>query len=92
MRRWMLAVCIPPCLASPALAQTAEPLTGAAALSDWKSDAPGVRRLIRLSDLPAPPTGTDPEKSVAQPAKVGQGLLVMGLSTRGIPRARPCPE
>ncbi len=29
-------------------------LTGAAAFGDWRSDAPGVRRHIRLGDLPAP--------------------------------------
>ena len=27
-------------------------LTGAAAFGDWRSDAPGVRRLIRVEDLP----------------------------------------
>ena len=71
MRRWMLAFCIPTiCLASPALSQSGEPLTGAAALGDWRSDAPGVRRHIRASDVPAPATGTDPEKSVGSNAKV----------------------
>jgi glucose/arabinose dehydrogenase len=46
--------------------------TGAAALGDdWKADAPGVRRLIRPSDLPAATmTGSDPEASIAKPAKV----------------------
>ncbi|HEY1722953.1 MAG TPA: sorbosone dehydrogenase family protein [Magnetospirillaceae bacterium] len=29
-------------------------LTGAAAFDDWHSDAPGVRRLIKPTDLPAP--------------------------------------
>lgn len=29
-------------------------LTGAAAFGDWRSDAPGVRRLIRVEDLPPP--------------------------------------
>jgi len=29
-------------------------LTGAAAFGDWRSDAPGVRRLIRVEDLPGP--------------------------------------
>ena len=29
-------------------------LTGAAAFGDWRSDAPGVRRLIRVEDLPQP--------------------------------------
>jgi glucose/arabinose dehydrogenase len=57
-------------LASLASAQTGEVRTGAAALADWKVDAPGVRRHIKPSDLPAPPTGTDPEKSIAKPAKV----------------------
>ncbi len=32
----------------------AETLTGAAALGNWKGDAPGVRRLIRPADLPEP--------------------------------------
>ena len=33
---------------------TAGVLTGAAAFGDWRSDAPGVRRLIRVEDLPPP--------------------------------------
>lgn len=71
MRRWVLAVCIPPiCLTSSALAQRTEPLMGAAALRGWESDAPGVRRHIKPSDMPAPPTDTGPEKSVARTAKV----------------------
>lgn len=48
-----------------ACAQTGAVHTGAAALAGWKSDAPGVRRHIKPSDLPAPATGTDPEKSIA---------------------------
>ncbi|HEX6177945.1 MAG TPA: hypothetical protein VF057_06265, partial [Thermoanaerobaculia bacterium] len=46
--------------------------SGAAVLGDdWKTDAPGVRRLIRPSDLPTPAMpGSDPEASVASPAKV----------------------
>ena len=63
-------------LVSPAQAE--EVRTGTAALSGWKADAPGVRRHIESSDLPAPPKGTDPEKSVANPAKViapAQGAL-----------------
>ena len=66
-------------LASLASSAPAEELrTGASALSGWKSDAPGVRRHIKPSDLPAPPTGTDAEKSSANPAKViapSQGAL-----------------
>jgi glucose/arabinose dehydrogenase len=45
--------------------------TGAAALDDWKGDAPGVRRHIQPSDLPAPAmAGSDPEASISKPAKV----------------------
>ncbi len=47
-----------------ACAQTGDVRTGTAALADWKSDAPGVGRHIRPSDLPAPVTGADPEKSI----------------------------
>ena len=39
--------------ASPALADEAV-RTGAAAFGDWRTDAPGVRRLITPADLPAP--------------------------------------
>ncbi len=51
---------------------SAQVRTGAAAIADdWKTDAPGVRRLIRPSDLPAAAmTGSDPEASIAKPAKV----------------------
>ena len=51
-------------------AQTTEVRTGAGALADWKTDAPGVRRHIKPSDLPPPPTATEAEKSVASVAKV----------------------
>src|SRR5690242_3463341 len=58
-------------LASLASAQTADVRTGATAFADWTVDAPGVRRLIRPPDLPAPPkTVTDAEASVANNAKV----------------------
>jgi glucose/arabinose dehydrogenase len=56
-------------MALAACAQTSEVRTGAA-LGDWRSDAPGVRRHIRPSDLPAPPTGTSPEASVAKTVNV----------------------
>jgi len=36
-----------------AMAQSA-PLTGSAAFGDWRSDKPGVRRLIKPEDLPKP--------------------------------------
>jgi glucose/arabinose dehydrogenase len=60
--------------ASVACAQTGEARTGADALADWKVDAPGVRRLIKPSDLPTPEMASgsdiDPEASVANNAKV----------------------
>ncbi|MGZ3296548.1 MAG: PQQ-dependent sugar dehydrogenase, partial [Xanthobacteraceae bacterium] len=40
-------------LMGPALAQS-EPLKGAAAFGDWRSNKPGVIRLIRPEDLPKP--------------------------------------
>ena len=36
----------------------------------WTSDAPGMQRRIKVTDLPEPPTGTDPEASVGSPANV----------------------
>jgi glucose/arabinose dehydrogenase len=36
------------------LAQSGTVLTGTAAFSDWRTEAPGVRRLIRPQDLPPP--------------------------------------
>ncbi|MES2757677.1 MAG: hypothetical protein V4693_09915 [Pseudomonadota bacterium] len=55
--------------ASLACAQSGD-TAGNVASADWRADAPGVRRLIRPSDLPPNPTATDPEGSVAKPAKV----------------------
>ena len=57
-------------------AQTGGPRSEVAARSGdvnfaaWPSDAPGVRRHIKVSDLPSPPTGTAAEASVAKPAKL----------------------
>ena len=53
-----------------ASAQTSDVRTSPAALASWKTDAPGVRHLIKPADVPAPQTGNDPEKSVAKTAKV----------------------
>src|SRR5579863_7449889 len=39
--------------AAPALAQSG-PLTGSAAFGDWRTDKPGLVRLIRPADLPKP--------------------------------------
>lgn len=47
--------------------------TGTAALDDWSTDAPGVRRLITVADLPAPYTTTSVDngpKLVPRPAGV----------------------
>lgn len=53
-----------------ALAQTGELRTGPDALTGWKSDAPGVRRLIKVTDLPASVTPTDPEVSTGKPINI----------------------
>jgi glucose/arabinose dehydrogenase len=59
-----------PQAAAPAKPQPGVTQTGAAALADWRSDAPGVRRRITLSDLPADPTATEAEGSVGKQVKV----------------------
>ena len=52
-------------LSAPVSAQTQETvLTGKQAFGDWRQDAPGVRRLIRPQDLPAP----SPERSSSNSA------------------------
>ena len=51
-------------------AQTGGMRSGATTLADWKADAPGVRRHIKTSDLPAPPMATDGEASIASIVKV----------------------
>ena len=51
-------------------AQTGQVRTGGDAFTDWKEDAPGVRRHIRPADVPAPITDRAPEGSVASNAKV----------------------
>lgn len=56
--------------ASTASAQSDEPLTGAAALVGWKSDAPGVSRYIQLADLPSSPVPSEPEASAGVPIKI----------------------
>ena len=44
-----------------ASAQTTEVRTGADALKGWESDAPAVRRHIKISDLPTSPPSSEPE-------------------------------
>jgi glucose/arabinose dehydrogenase len=67
----LLSVPLASCAAL-ACAQGSEVRTGATAINDdLKSDAPGVRRHIKPSDLPAPPKQVgDPEASVAANVKV----------------------
>ena len=80
MRRlaFMLSVSFT-CLAGGAHPQAADVRTGEAAFGGWESDAPGVRRHIRPSDLPAPKTGTDAEspdfQSKAQVVDPPQGAM-----------------
>ena len=68
-----------------AAAQSAPPAggvrTGPAAYGDWRTDAPGVRRLIRPNDLPAPGTSASAHaRVVSRPAgaelKVPPGFKV----------------
>ena len=62
MRRSILLVHVSLlCLASLVSTDAADLRTGAAAFGDWQTDAPGVRRHIRASDLPAAKTGTEDE-------------------------------
>ena len=61
-------------------------LTGAAAFGDWRADAPGTRRLIRASDLPAPgPMSVGPASVVPAPdgalPQVPEGFKVERLVT-----------
>ena len=52
-------------------AATAEERTGAAALGDWRTDAPGVLRRIAAADMPAPyatAPSAQPPAQVARPA------------------------
>jgi glucose/arabinose dehydrogenase/cytochrome c2 len=45
---------VPPGASAPPGPADGGVLVGAAAFGDWRSDAPGVRRLIRVEDLPQP--------------------------------------
>ncbi len=74
--------------------------TGPAAYGDWRSDAPGVRRLISPADLPpsfATPSAANPSSRVTRPPgalpKVPPGfavdLVASGLSLPRVIRAAP---
>jgi len=72
MRYLLLAAALAASLAAPVRGQT---LSGPAAYGDWHSDAPGVRRLIRPQDLPAP-YGTRSSSNAPSVLQSGAGLKV----------------
>src|SRR5258708_35605443 len=96
MRRGFLAL-VCPVGAAPVFADEAV-RTGAAAFGDWRTDGPGVRRLITPTDLPAPfaaksadgrsqraaRTGVDIPKA---PAGFAVHLFASGLSNPRATRA-----
>ncbi len=73
---------------TPQPAPTDEILTGADALGDWTTDAPGVKRKITVADLPAPNEGesvTNSPSKADRPAgvfpKVPSGFTIAELAT-----------
>src|SRR6202008_4934901 len=48
--------------AAAASASAADVLSGEKAFGDWRADKPGVKRVIKLSDLPPPKEGTQAEE------------------------------
>ncbi|WP_437330011.1 PQQ-dependent sugar dehydrogenase [Sorangium sp. So ce381] len=73
---------------TPQPAPTDRILTGADALGDWTTDAPGVKRKITVADLPAPNEGesvTNSPSKADRPAgvfpKVPSGFAVTELAT-----------
>src|SRR5215470_11947699 len=80
-----LAMGAPPPADAPAVPAV---LTGQAAMGDWTTDAPGVRRKLTPADLPAPYATKSAENSahmVARPAgalpRVPEGFVVELLTT-----------
>ncbi len=80
----------PPPAAAPMIEVAAGPpvLTGQAAMGDWTSDAPGVRRRLGVADLPAPfatPSVDNGASIVKRPAgalpQVPAGFVVEQLTT-----------
>jgi glucose/arabinose dehydrogenase len=87
-------------LAGNALADDVAPRTGAAAYGDWRTDAPGVRRLLTPAEMPAPlatAPAANPSRLVARPAdatlKAPPGfevsLFAKGLTQPRIVRVAP---
>jgi glucose/arabinose dehydrogenase len=64
--------------AYPANAQSGTVLTGKAAFGDWQSEAPGVRRHINASDLPAP-FATESTRNRAQVVVAAEGRQLKTL-------------
>ncbi len=64
---------------APAPAGTATLLTGEAAMGDWQTDAPGVRRKLSVTDLPKPFTTTS----------VDNGAHMVGRPDGALPVAPP---
>lgn len=96
----MLAACIASALlalpsAVAAQAASTATRTGAAAFGDWRSDAPGVRRLITPADLPPPlatPSRSNGVSIVRRPAqanlKAPPGFSVRQFAASGLTQPR----
>ncbi len=71
------------CIPAGAFAQT-KTLTGAAAYGDWRGDAPGVRRHIKATDLPAPMATPSARNSVtvAKPPNGAELKTLPGFTVR----------
>jgi glucose/arabinose dehydrogenase len=63
MRHSRFAAVVLTALACTAAAQTAQVLTGKAALGGWRTDAPGVRRHLEAKDMAAPATNAALEEA-----------------------------
>jgi glucose/arabinose dehydrogenase len=98
MRACIGAVVLTMAFAVPAFAQT-KLLTGAAAFGDWRSDAPGVRRLIKPTDVPPQHTRSSsnsvsvvrqpPNAQLKAPAGFSVKLFASGLDRPRIIRTAP---
>jgi glucose/arabinose dehydrogenase len=97
--RYLLVTSFAVAGASHAIAQS-EPLTGSAAFGDWRTDRPGLTRLIKPEDLPKPgatPSASNAARVVRRPAaavpQVPDGfkieLFAEGLSGPRVMRVAP---
>ncbi|MEA2831721.1 MAG: hypothetical protein QOF22_2469, partial [Bradyrhizobium sp.] len=83
-----MALALATAFAAPAMGQS--PLTGNAAFGDWRSDKPGVTRLIKPENLPKPgatPSAANVSRVVPRPAsavpQVPDGFKI-GLFAEGL--------